>query len=820
MKTKYFLNQISKKINKILGLSSKTFAIDSGIMESWNYGIMGALTIMAIFGFSALACSQEVSIPDRITDPTDQTLSPYFFIKSDNPEVDQLPLKETAARVNIAGVIADVTITQVYENQGKNTLEAIYVFPASTRAAVYSMKMTIGEREIFAIIQEKELARQNYEQAMAEGKTASLLEQKRPNVFQMSVANILPGDNKKVELSYTELLVPESGVYEFVYPTVVGPRYSNQPLETASPDENWIANPYTHEGEKPTYTFNITVTIAAGLPVHDVRCPSHETNIVFESPNAVSILLKNTSTFEGNRDFIVRYRLAGNKIESGLLLFKGEKENFFLAMMQPPKRVNNDQIPPREYVFIVDVSGSMYGFPLDISKKLLRNLISNLRPEDRFNVLLFAGGSRIFSEHSLPATKANISNAINLIDNQRGGGGTELLPALKRALALKGTEDYSRSFVIVTDGYVTVEKEAFDLIRNNLSIANFFSFGIGSSVNRYLIEGMAHVGFGEPFIITNEQEAGQKAGKFRKYILHPVLTNIKVDFKGFDTYDVEPLGIPDVLAQRPVIIFGKWKGEAKGEIILQGKGGKGMYNYKINVGKVEPHAGNTGLKYLWARERIRILDDFNNLNSYGNKYGKEITGLGLKYNLLTRYTSFIAIDSEIRNKDGKFTTVKQPLPLPHGVSDYAVGGVGTAAGIASAKSLGFFNKVKMEGDMASGFEELVGISEAPGIFPVVETMPKFPGGMDALKAFIQKNLKYPGSLSKNPIYGNVFVRFSVDVDGSVIEIEIIKGLQPDLDKEAERVVKLTSKMWKPGTQKGKPVKGLMIIPVKFSKDKR
>lgn len=795
MKTKYFLNQFNKRIKKIL-------------------------SILALFGLSTSAFSQVIGIPDRITDPTDQTLSPYFFIKSDNPEVDQLPLKETAAKVNIAGVIADVTITQVYENQGKNTLEAIYVFPASTRAAVYSMKMTIGEREILAIIQEKELARQNYEQAMAEGKTASLLEQKRPNVFQMNVANILPGDIIKVELSYTELLVPESGVYEFVYPTVVGPRYSNQPLETASPDENWIANPYTHEGEKPTYTFNITVTIAAGLPVHDVRCPSHETNIDFESPNTVSILLKNTSTFEGNRDFIVQYRLAGNKIESGLLLFKGEKENFFLAMMQPPKRVNNDQIPPREYVFIVDVSGSMYGFPLDISKKLLRNLISNLRPEDRFNVLLFAGGSRVFSEHSLPATKANISNAINLIDNQRGGGGTELLPALKRALALTGTEDYSRSFVIVTDGYVTVEKEAFDLIRNNLSNANFFSFGIGSSVNRYLIEGMAHVGLGEPFIITNEQEASQKAGKFRKYILHPVLTNINIDFKGFDTYDVEPLSIPDVLAQRPVIIFGKWKGEAKGEIILQGKGGKGMYNYKINVGKVKPQTGNTGLKYLWARERIRILDDFNNLNSYGNKYGKEITDLGLKYNLLTQYTSFIAIDSEIRNKDGKFTTVKQPLPLPQGVSDYAVGGVGTPARMASAKSLGFFKKVKMEGDMAPEFEESVGISEAPEVFLMVETMPEFPGGMDALTAFIQKNLKYPGSLSENPIYGNVFVRFSVNVDGSVIEIEIIKGLHHDLDKEAERIIKLTSKMWKPGKQKGKPVKVLMIIPVKFSKDKR
>jgi Ca-activated chloride channel family protein len=732
-----------------------------------------------------------------------------------------MPLKETTARVNIAGVIADITITQVYENKGENILEAIYVFPASTRAAVYNMKMTIGEREIIAIIQEKQLARQNYEQAKAEGKSTSLLEQKRPNVFQMSVANILPGDLIKVELSYTELLVPETGIYEFVYPTVVGPRYSNQPLETAVPDEYWVRNPYTHEGKNPFYTFDISVDISAGLPINYVRCTSHDVNInysgpKFSEPSSAAITLKNPNSFEGNRDFIIQYRLAGNKIESGLILYQGNHENFFLAMMQPPKRMNNYQIPPREYVFIVDVSGSMYGFPLEISKKLLRNLISNLRLEDRFNVLLFAGGSQVFSEYSLPATKDNISSALNLIDNQKGGGGTELLPALQRALALKGTEDYSRSFVIVTDGYVTVEKEAFDLIRNNLSNANFFSFGIGSSVNRYLIEGLAHVGMGEPFIVINEQEANLFAEKFKKYILHPVLTNIKVDFNGFSTYDVEPLSIPDVLAQRPVIVFGKWKGEPKGEIILEGKTGSGFYNYTIDVSKVKSQQNNIGLKYLWARERIRILDDFNNLNLYGNKYGKDITDLGLKYNLLTRYTSFIAIDSEIRNKEGKLTTVKQPIPLPQGVSDYAVGSAGKQARMASAKSLGLSKKIKMEGDMVPLSEESAGISDTREMFLVVEKMPEFRGGMDAFEKFIQVNLIYPHNLSENPIYGNVFIRFIVDIDGSVIDIKIVKGLHPELDKEAERVIRLTSKKWKPGRKNGKPVKVQMIVPVKFS----
>src|SRR4030042_6703223 len=159
----------------------------------------------------------------------DRTLSPYFFVKSDDPQVDPLPLRSTSAVVNIAGVIADVQVTQIYKNEGKRPLEAIYFFPASTKAAVYGMKMTIGERVIDARIRKREDARREYEQARDQGKSASLLEQQRPNVFQMNVANILPGDEIKVELQYTELLVPTDRVYEFVYPTVVGPRYSNQP---------------------------------------------------------------------------------------------------------------------------------------------------------------------------------------------------------------------------------------------------------------------------------------------------------------------------------------------------------------------------------------------------------------------------------------------------------------------------------------------------------------------------------------------------------------------------------------------------------------
>ncbi|MBW2064727.1 MAG: VWA domain-containing protein [Deltaproteobacteria bacterium] len=602
----------------------------------------------------------------------DKTLSPYFFVKSDDPRLDPLPLKSTSVRVNIPGVIADVLVTQVYRNEGKRPIEAVYVFPASTRAAVYGMRMKIGDRTIVAKVAERGYARTQYERAKQQGKTASLLEQHRPNVFQMNVANILPGDQVEVELRYTEVLAPTDALYEFVYPTVIGPRYTEESLGVKKPWEAWTQNPYLRQGESPTYSFDMQVNLSTGLPIREVMSASHQVKVEYSAPSACSISLTPKEKNGGDRDFILRYRLAGHEVGTGLLLFEGKKENFFLLMMQPPKRVKPDQIPPREYIFIVDVSGSMNGFPLDISKKLLKDLIGNLRETDRFNVLLFAGGSSMMAEASVPATRANIQRAINMIERQRGGGGTRLLPALARALALPKAEGFSRTIVIATDGYVSVEAEAFDLIRKNLGNGNVFTFGIGSSVNRHLIEGMARVGMGEPFVITRPEEAQEKAGRFRKLIETPVLTGITLDFGEFHVYDVEPRSIPDLFADRPLVLFGKWRGRPEGYIDLRGICGDRRYVSRLPVSDFKPSEKNSSLRYLWARHRVKMLSDYNRLNPDEERV-QEVTTLGLTYNLLTAYTSFIAIDSRVRLVDGQSVMVKQPLPLPQGVSDLAVG---------------------------------------------------------------------------------------------------------------------------------------------------
>ncbi len=315
----------------------------------------------------------------------------------------------------------------------------------------------------------------------------------------------------------------------------------------------------------------------------------------------------------------------------------------------------------------------MEGFPLDTSKQLLRDLIGQLRPTDMFNVVLFAGDSTALSPKSVQANQENISNAIRLIDGQRGGGGTELLGALQQAMNIPRDANISRSVVLVTDGYISAEEGVFDYIRNNLNQCNVFSFGIGSSVNRYLIEGVARAGMGEPFIVTNEEQAAAIAAKFREYIQTPVLTDIKIRSNGFDTYDVHPVQFPDLLAQRPVILFGKWRGPLTGTFELQGKTGRGDYMTQLDVSTVKPDESNRALRFLWARSRIAELSDYGG-RRVGDDKVKEITALGLKYSLLTQYTSFIAVLEEVRNPLGPADNVKQPLPLPLGVSDLAVGG--------------------------------------------------------------------------------------------------------------------------------------------------
>ncbi len=606
-----------------------------------------------------------------------KTLSPYFFIEGADTSVDCLPLKDTEVHVNINGTIAETYVTQTYANEGKNPISATYVFPASTGVTVHGMKMQIGDQVITAKIKEREEAKEEYEQAKSEGKSASLLEQQRPNVFTMNLSNLMPGQTIRLELHYTELVHATDGVYQFVFPTVVGPRYATPPAEGEEESSGWTATPYLEDGETASGSFRITANLSTGVPITGLSSKSHEIDIAWNSDSNAQVTLSDPSDFAGNRDYILEYRLTGEDIHCGLMLDKGEgeEENFFLLMVQPPARCEPESIPPRDYTFVVDVSGSMEGYPLDTAKELIRSLVTSLKETDTFNVVLFSGASVQLSSKPLPATQENIRAALEIVEGQVGAGGTELAPALENAIALPSPQGSARSIVLVTDGYISGEKAVFDLIRRNLDTTNFFSFGIGGSVNRYLIEGIAKIGGGESFVVTDSKDALEMADRFRTYIQSPVLTDIRIVTRNFYIYDLEPAKLSTLFAQKPIILYGKWSGEPSGSILITGKNGTQDYSQEIQVSKAQAAPQNRAIRYLWARSRVERLMDYGfHFNQDDKAVKKEVTELGLTYSMMTPYTSFIAVLETVQNTTGENTDVDQPQPLPSHVSSLAIGG--------------------------------------------------------------------------------------------------------------------------------------------------
>ncbi|MCU0952190.1 MAG: VIT and VWA domain-containing protein [Burkholderiaceae bacterium] len=569
-------------------------------------------------------------------------------------------------------------------------IDARYVFPASTRAAVHALRLRVGERAVDAQIREKRQARAEFAQARREGRSAALLEQQRPNVFTMAIANVLPGDEIAVDLRYTETVLPTDGRYRFVFPTVVGPRYNgaaaaddSEPAESHR-REGWIAQPFLRAGQPAAHTFALDLRLVSPLPIAAIGSPSHDVQVSGSGTREATLRLA-PSAAHANRDLVIDYRLAGAAIGAGLLVQPAARdgdEHFFLLMAEPPARVAAADVLPREYVFIVDVSGSMHGFPLGVAKSLLHDLVSRLRPGDSFNVIPFAGGQSLLHPSSLPASEENIARAIRFINGQTGGGGTELLPALRRALAMPADAGRARTFVVITDGYVTIEKEAFDLVRSKAGEANLFAFGIGSSVNRHLIEGLARAGKGEPLFVLDEAEAPAQAERFRKMIEQPVLTRIRVRFPdgseaaAFQAYDLDAPQLPDLFAQRPLVLMGKFRGPLAGTIEIEGRAAGGTLRLPVDVAQAAQRGAASGmptegLKYLWARNRIATLGDFTRVGA-DDAAVREITALGLKYGLLTDYTSFIAVDKIVRNPGGRNISVDAPSPLPQGVSELAL----------------------------------------------------------------------------------------------------------------------------------------------------
>jgi Ca-activated chloride channel family protein len=628
-----------------------------------------------------------------------------------------LPLKRTEVQVEISGFVAEVRVTQVFGNPAERPIEAVYVFPLPENAAVNDMTLVVGDRTIKGQIRKREEARKDYEEARAQGKTAALLDQERPNIFTQSVANIQPGREIKVTLKYIQNLDYDHGVYRFSFPMTVGPRYiPGAPAgkrgfgwarDTAQvPDASLITPPVTRPGQRSGRNITVDVKLNAGLPVKNIRSSSHEITLKTPGEATAEIGLDPDDRIP-NKDFLLTYEPAGKAVDAAVLAHKAGKEGYLTLMIQPGDFPLSD-VTAKELVFALDVSGSMSGFPVETAKETALRCLEGMNPNDTFQIFSFASGNRLHFERPLKNTPENVALGRTVLNELHGGGGTEMLDALRKVLEFPKDPARLRIVLFMTDGYIGNDPQILAFVKEHLNGSRIFPLGVGSSPNRYLLEELAVLGKGMvQYVRQNEKPAKLEKviENFYDRISKPLLTDLAVDWKGLDVLDQSPAAIQDLFAGQPVFLHARYKGSGSAVVKLNGKLRGQPWAMPVRVNLPESEAANAAMGPLWARSRITELTRAMSISQYAGLKEK-ITQLALEHKLMSEYTSFVAVDQSTAAAGQQPLLVPVESELPEGTryegffgapglsAGGGGGSAGRAFGAAVAAVRGSFGQAK------------------------------------------------------------------------------------------------------------------------------
>lgn len=618
----------------------------------------------------------------------DNPQSGRFQAATEDGVVFDLPLEHTEVDIRISGCMQLATVRQVFGNPAEEPIEAVYTFPLPENGAVNSMNMYIGDRFIRGLIYPREQAEQVYNDAIESGRTASMLSQERPNIFTQNVGNILPGDSITIEITYVAPVHIDKGVYEILFPTVVGPRFiPGEPIDSSSsgwspptdevPDADRITPPVIPEGLRSGYDIDISVTINAGLDIHKVESINHEITREIENGYA-RVELVNTDEIP-NRDFIVRYDTGADEIETALLTHEDDRGSIFMLIVQPEVEIDVDRITPKEIFFVVDCSGSMNGAPISAAKDAMRVFVTGMNPDDTFQIMRFSEIASSMSDEPLENNHGNVERGLEYIENMSGGGGTNMIEGVRAAIGYPQDSEKLRYVIFLTDGYIGNETTILSEIRSTLGEnIRFFSVGIGSSVNRYLIEGMAEEGRGQSFYISRNEEPSVVVETIFNTINNPYIMDFKIEWGDIEVFDVYPEGLADIYPGETLFFTGRYAGEGLNTIRLNGLISLNEWEQEETLLFPYTERENEAIAVLWARSRIHEMERHLLTASYEDPIISEITSTALLYNILSDYTSFVAVSEEVRiDSAGKPLTVQVPVNMPEGVGYEGVFGTST-----------------------------------------------------------------------------------------------------------------------------------------------
>lgn len=597
-------------------------------------------------------------------------------------EEAHLPMLEADYEVDIRGDLATVTVEQRFENPGEVPLDATYRMPMSEDAAVFEMQMRVGDELIRGVVQEKQEARETYEKAKSEGKAASLIEEDRPNLFTEKIANLMPGQPVDITLRYVETVEKVDGAYQLVVPFVVGPRYEpadmsgNELVEseggeetqpTGDGDDQEAMLPPISELDAPDTIdeerVSLDVRIDGGVPVRNIESPTHALSTRELDPKNWQVGLAEGRTI-ANKHFVLDYDLRGDKTDAGLLAEWNEEfgEGYFSLLIEPPAELSDDEIVPREMVFLLDASGSMRGKAMESSRSYMRRALEDLRPTDTFRIVRFGDEAHEFSEEPREATDENIEEALAYVNDVRASGGTEMVPGFEQALEPEVPDDAVRFISFLSDGNVRNEYEVIRLLGEELGDGRVFSIGVGSGVNRFLLEEVARVGRGfSRYIDPNEYDSDEikaEARRVAEKLERPVLTDIDIDWGALDPRGVTPQKPGDLFDGESIRVAGRYQQPGEHTIEVRGRSGAQEVSIPIEVELPDESTDGKGVELTWAQSKIdeymHTLTTPKQLRSTeldDDQIKEIVTQMGLDHSLATKWTSFVAVSEKVVNEN-------------------------------------------------------------------------------------------------------------------------------------------------------------------------
>ncbi len=588
-------------------------------------------------------------------------------VGKDGTALGGCPLEHTDVQATVSGFVARVVVTQRYRNPFPQPVEAVYTFPLSERGAVDAMTMTTGDRVIAGEIHRREEARRIYEAAKAAGQVTALLDEERPNVFTQAVANLLPGATVEVRIEYVEPLRFTAGTFELTVPTVVGPRFS----PPGTTDVAAVTPPVTPEGTRAGHDVAIAVDVDAGVPIGEVTSALHAIDVERPSPSRATVRLRQASELP-NRDFVLRWAVSTDALQSTYLAHRrGSGDGYLSLVLLPPARVTATTAAPKELVFVIDRSGSQSGAPLDKAKETMRYILERMHPNDTFQVVDFGSTASQLFPSPQPASPAMKRRARAYIDALEANGGTMMADAVERVCSMPADAHRLRIVTFMTDGYVGNDLEVLGLVQKLRATSRWFPFGTGNGVNRFLIDAMARLGGGEAdYVLLNA--SGDAVGQtFWDKISSPVLTDVQVAFEGLDVVETFPVQQADVWAERPLVIHARYRRAGSGRVVLTGYQQGRAYRQVLPVVLPEQESANAAIASMWARAKVDALasQDLGALQSdtFPKPLEEQIVTVALAHKLLTRFTSFVAVEERIVNEGGVQRTVRVPVEMPDGV---------------------------------------------------------------------------------------------------------------------------------------------------------